>query len=121
MASRMLLLIRCAYLVGLALLIIALLSFILRTRFLDVPPLVFEGFGFTVVAFALGYSKKKVLLGFLLVSVIIAAIVDPLVWNAHGVNIKQAGLFSVAVNGIMGLISVIFYCAGRAIRRKIAP
>jgi len=110
---------RTFYVAGFVLLFVALLSFIFDTRFLDIPPIVFEGVGFSAIAFAAGSSKAKALLGLFLVFFLVAAIVDPLVWSARELNLKHAGLLSIAINGIMGLITAISYCAGSVMRKKI--
>ena len=108
-----------ALITGGTLLGVAFASFAFKSMFLGTPPLIFEGIGAGLVMYHVGYEKGKVLFWVMLGAVISAALFDPLLWAATGLEVEHAGTISFLVNGVLGLIIIIAYYIGSVARKKL--
>lgn len=96
----------------------AVTPFVTHTSLLAVPLFIFEMIGFSMAAFFLGHYRYWILLVMMLAGTIIAAIFDPFVWQMLGRPVLDASWFSVRINGILALVTVVFYLLGSITRRR---
>jgi hypothetical protein len=96
----------------------AIMSFGTHTNLLAIPLLIPEGVGLVMMTFCAGYWRFRWFLILSVSSFIAATVFDPFVWQVFILAFPHASLASVIVNGILGLVTVVFYLLGSTARRR---